>query len=122
MSSVIHGQIVFFKAVTHTASTNSTGKRVNKFRTCTLHTDVTAASGSSPTLDVFPEVSHNNNTWARVVQPPDITEEVQCQRLTAAGDEGVSFDLRGARFMRIASVITGSSPSFTYSVVADYSD
>lgn len=68
--------------------------------------DVTAASGTSPTLDVAVETSYDGSTWRSVAA---------FAQKTAAGTERKSFS--GCdRFVRITYTIGGTTPSFTFSV------
>jgi len=72
--------------------------------------DVTAASGSTPTLDI--EVEHSSDgggTWQSAGTPDDFTQAV------AATQEFLTVVPRAALY-RLNCVIAGGSPSFTFRV------
>lgn len=78
-------------------------------RTVVATLDVDAASGTTPALDVTLETSADGATWR--------TLGTFAQK-TAAGVERKSFP--GAdRFVRATWTIAGTTPSFTFSVVAE---
>jgi len=79
-----------------------TGQR----RTLTLGLEVTAASGTTPTLDVSVETSLDGVDW--------FTHGAFAQ-MTATGDQAKSFGGL-SRFARVSWAITGTTPSFTFSV------
>lgn len=70
--------------------------------------DVTAASGTTPTLDVRVETSDDNSTWRTVGS---------FAQKTGVSNEHKEFGLL-ARYARIAWTIAGDTPSFTFSVGA----
>lgn len=70
--------------------------------------DVTAVSGTSPSMTVSVEWSADGATFA-AADPAD-----QLTAFTAAGRAVKTFDAR-AEFFRLAWAITGTSPSFTFS-------
>jgi hypothetical protein len=75
--------------------------------TVSMLLDVTAVSGTSPTLDVFMSESYNNGvTWVPVWYFPRVTANatLRCPALPSGGRR------------RIDWVIGGTSPSFTFSV------
>ncbi len=65
---------------------------------------VTAVSGSTPTLDLKVQESDNGSTWRDFLALPQITA-VGVYRVTGKSN---------ARYMRYASTIAGTTPSFTY--------
>ena len=72
--------------------------------------DVTAASGSTPTLDI--EVEHSSDggeSWESAGTPDDFTQAV------AATQEFITVVPRAASY-RLNCVIGGSTPSFTFRV------
>lgn len=87
-----------------TASTSGTGVEIDA-GSLSLLLDVTAASGTSPTLDITIEGSPDNSTW--------FTLGTFTQK-TAVSSERKAFP--GAAFVRSRSVVAGTTPSFTYSV------
>ncbi len=77
-----------------------TGER----RTLSLSLVVTAASGTSPTLDVTVQTSADGSTWYSAGS---------FAQLTATGSERKTFALD--RYVRLRWVIGGTTPSFTFS-------
>lgn len=72
-----------------------------------LSVHCSAASGTTPTLDVSLEGSANGTDWAA------ITGSAATQ-LTAAGNR-VATALVATNYVRVAAVIGGTTPSFTFS-------
>ena len=68
--------------------------------------DVTAASGTTPTLDVTVETSFDGSTWRSVAAFAQRTS-VASERKSFAGCD---------RFVRVSYTIGGTTPSFTFSV------
>lgn len=79
--------------------------------TVSVHVDVTAVSGTSPSLALSLEWSNDGTTWATGDPADTLTA------LTAAGRRVKSFAARGA-YVRLAWAITGTTPSFTFSASA----
>lgn len=75
-----------------------------------LLVDVTAASGTSPTLDLTVEYLLDGATTFAKADPADAFTQI-----TAAGVVVKSFVLKGTAY-RIAWAITGTTPSFTFSI------
>lgn len=71
--------------------------------------DVTAVSGTSPSMTVSVEWSHNGTTWAT----PETADAFTA--LTATASKVKTFDVKG-KFLRVVWTITGTTPSFTFSV------
>lgn len=70
--------------------------------------NVTAASGTTPTLDVvFQESYDNGTTW---------TDEYHWERITATGQFSSPFLAISTSHFRFVWTITGTTPSFTFSV------
>lgn len=89
-----------------TSSTNGTGKLVGPTDVCKVMIKVTAVSGTSPTLDIDIEDSDDDSTYV---------DRVKLPRITAVGEyEG--FLKSSKKYLRYASTIGGTTPSFTYSV------
>jgi hypothetical protein len=68
--------------------------------------DVTAASGTTPTLDVSIQTSDDNSTWRTLASFSQKTT-VSNQHLSVSGLD---------RYLRFSWVIAGTTPSFTFSV------
>lgn len=94
---------------TSTATGNDTINLELGDRACLrLFLDVTAASGTTPTLDVTVEGSRDGSTW--------YTLGTFAQK-TAVSTERKSFPCD--RFVRTRRVIGGTTPSFTYSITGE---
>jgi hypothetical protein len=105
-----------------TASTTGTGVEVGEGQAVNVTVDVTAVSGTTPTMTVVIEGSNDGTNWyelgtigangAKVGQVGTAPSN-----LTATAT--VRASLPGARHVRSRSVIGGTTPSFTYSVLAE---
>ncbi len=107
-----------------TASTTGAGVEAGEGANANVTVDVTAVSGTTPTMTVVVEGSNDGATWyelgtigangAKVGQigtaPSNLTTTVT-----------VRASLPGARHLRSRSVIAGATPSFTYSVTVEAS-
>lgn len=93
-------------SVTKTATFSGNAVEVGDKGSACLDLVVTAASGSSPTLDVAIQTSSDASTWRAVA--------AFAQKI-ATGSERKSFTGLD-RFVRAVGTIGGGSPSFTYSV------
>ena len=74
--------------------------------------DVTAASGTTPTLDFEVEWSPDGTNWVSA----DTTADTMAQITTAAG-AAKAFDAK-APFARLKWTIGGTTPSFTFEAAA----
>lgn len=77
--------------------------------TVSLLVDVTAVSGTSPTLDLSVEWSHDGTTWA-AGETADTFGQI-----TAAKTTVKAFTAKGPKY-RIVWTIGGTTPSFTFAV------
>lgn len=75
--------------------------------------DVTAVSGTSPTMTVNVEWSHDGSTWF-VADPADAFTAI-----TAAGKKVKQFTVKGL-YARLNYTIGGTTPSFTFAAYAVY--
>lgn len=93
-----------------TATADGTAVEIADKGAVRLLLDVTAASGTTPTLDVTVETSYDGSTgWTSL---GTFTQK------TAAGTQRKNFS--GAdRFVRATWAIGGTTPSFTFSVVGE---
>lgn len=82
------------------AVVEETGRR----RTLSLSLVVSAASGTTPTLDVTVQTSRNGSTWYSAGA---------FAQVTAAGTQRKTFALD--RYVRLQWTIGGTTPSFTFS-------
>lgn len=77
-----------------------------------LIVDVTAVSGTTPTLDVTVEWSNDGTNFAAADGTADLFAQI-----TAASKKVKRFPVKGAS-MRVVWTIAGTTPSFTFSVTA----
>lgn len=70
--------------------------------------DVTAASGTSPSLALTVEWSTDGSTWIKGDPADSFTA------ITAVGSAAKKVDVKGD-FMRLVWAVTGTTPSFTFS-------
>lgn len=92
-----------------TATGSAAGVLTGTGHTMRAFLDVTAASGTAPTLDVKLETSHDGVTW-RLVKAFAQKTGVSSERISTS-------DLD--KHVRWAWTITGTTPSFTFSVAGD---
>lgn len=69
----------------------------------------TAASGTSPTLDVKIQESADDSSWSDLAAFPQLTG-VGVKRVTVFSDK---------RYRRVVSTIAGTTPSFNFSVYGE---
>lgn len=102
-------------SVRASAAATATGQS-NAFPTGTgddldVFIDLTAVSGTSPSMTVNVEWSNDNSTWF-VADPVDAFTA-----LTATGKKVKQFTVKG-QYARLNYTITGTTPSFTFSATA----
>lgn len=90
------------RTATSTGSSIELGDR----GTLRLLLDVTAASGTTPTLDVTVQTSHDGSTWRSLGTFTQATA-ISSERKSFSGCD---------RFVRVSYTIGGTTPSFTFSV------
>lgn len=97
-----------FASAARTATASSElDHTVENFDEATLCVDVTAASGTSPTLAISYEISPDNGTtWFT---------HTTGATLTATGKQVIQLTALG-RSSRVTATIGGTTPSFTFSV------
>lgn len=98
-----------FASQARTASANSNAEDVSGFETLLAILNVTAASGTTPTLDVKFQESMDAVTWV------DIPSAAFTQT-TAAAVKSLLFSSR-AQYIRAVATIGGTTPSFTFDLV-----
>jgi hypothetical protein len=77
----------------------------------TIILDSAAGTGTTPTLDVKLQSSPDNSTWT------DIPGAVFAQVVAVASQQILGIDVvKCQRYIRTVSTITGTTPSFTYSL------
>lgn len=92
-----------------TATFQSAALEIGDRGTACLTLDVTAVSGTAPTLDVAIETSADGTTWRALAS---------FAQKTVAGSERKSF-VGCDRFIRANCTIAGTTPSFTFSVAGE---
>jgi len=93
-------------SATRTSTGNGSSYELGDRGVLRLLLDVTAASGTSPTLDIAVQTSYDGSTWRAVAS---------FTQATTTGTERKSFS--GCdRFVRITYTLGGTTPSFTFSV------
>jgi len=86
------------------ASGVSNGFNVGEFTEALVMVDVTAVSGTAPTLDIKVQISHNNTDW---------WDHTTFTQIVAVGKAYKSLTAFG-KYMRLSYTIGGTSPQFTF--------
>lgn len=94
-----------------TASGQSAAVRCANVEQVSLLVDVTAVTGTSPSMTLSVEWSDDGTTWFA----PDVADAFTA--ITTAVKRAREFDVK-APFMRVVWTITGTTPSFTFAVDA----
>lgn len=102
-------QIVALASRTETATGNGPQISVGQFQTLRLTLDVTAASGTTPSLTVTLQTSSDGATWVAVAAFAAATT-VGTQRKAFSGLD---------RYARCVWTISGTTPSLTFSVTGE---
>lgn len=100
--------LVLQPSAAQTATFNGAAFELGDRRVARLKLDVTAASGTTPTLDITVQISRDGVTWYTSG--------------TFAQKTGVSNELKAFlldRFVRIAATLGGTTPNFTFSVAGE---
>lgn len=113
--------LTFYNAAVKTATENSAAQACDDFIDAILEVDITAVSGTTPTLIVAVETSEDGITWFHNTILADKERQGSLTRLTAPTDEAkittvskhVAWLKNLSRSMRLALTIGGTTPSFT---------
>lgn len=113
--------LTFYSAAVKTASENSASQASDKFRDGLLEVDVTAVSGTTPTLIVTVETSEDDVTYFHSATLTEKLAAGSLIRLTAPTTEAMIQTVSKhkmwlknlSRYTRLALTIAGMSPSFT---------
>ena len=113
--------LTFYDAAVKTASENSASQASDDFRDGLLEVDVTAVSGTTPTLIVAVETSEDDVTWFHNTVLTDKERQGSLTRLTAPTDEAkikkisehLAWIKNLSRYIRLVLTIGGTTPSFT---------
>jgi len=104
--------IVLLTSAARTSSGNGSDTEVGRFICAELCIDITAVSGTNPTLDVYIEgKSQYTGKYKTLFSQTGIT---------AVGTYWFSLNPNAWRYLRVRWVIGGSSPSFTFSVSGEF--
>jgi len=117
--------ITFYSAAVKTESENSASQDTSKYRNAMLIVDVTAVSGTTPTLVIQVQTSPDGTNWYHNSMVTDKDREGSLTRLTAPTDEAKITTVSShicwckdlSKYTRLALTITGTTPSFTVSAV-----
>lgn len=109
-SSSRHSLDTLVPSAARTASGNSGTIDVSGVDQLRVQLNVTAASGTTPNLTVFVQDSLDGTNWN------DLTPAFAAK--TAAGLEVINITTPFSNLVRVRWAITGTTPSFTFSVVA----
>lgn len=100
---------VSFGAATLTATAASNVIELGDRNSMRLDLVVSAASGTSPTLDIAVQTSPDGTTWTTVASFAQQTAAATVHKLFAPLD----------RFVRCNNVVGGTSPSFTFQITGE---
>ena len=92
----------------YTTTFNSDSDDCEPFSFAVAYLDVTAASGTSPTLDITIEESIDGSTW--------FDSGFAFTQVTATEKQKLLIDNLGGLFYRANCTIAGTSPSFTFTL------
>lgn len=108
------GTTVIVPSAARTATTNhaSFDVALMQGRVVGIDPNVTAASGTAPTLDLVVQQSYDNVTW---FETQDVLGDAFAQ-VTGVSNPAQKNFLVVAPLLRIRAVIGGTTPSFTYTV------
>ena len=98
-------------AVTITSTTTGTGVLVEPWSEIVAIVDVTAASGTNPTLDIAIQTSADNTTYATLASFTQITGTTTAIKTVAAPI---------GKYVRFRYTVAGTSPSFTFTLKAHF--
>lgn len=106
------GDVVVVAASAARTTTGQSGAIQSQGKQIAVEVDVTAVSGTTPSLALTIEWSDDNGTTWFQADPPDTFTA-----LTAVGKRVKEFDVK-APYFRAVWTITGTTPSFTFAVDA----
>lgn len=118
--------IVIYNAAVKTASENGTSYLVHPFKEGILEVNVTAVSGTTPTLVIAVETSEDEITWFHNTILADKERQGSLTRLTVPTDEAkittvtkhIAWLMNLSRYVRLVLTIAGTTPSFTITAKA----
>lgn len=101
---------LFAASAARATSGNQVGALAQGGMTLAVLVDVTAVSGTTPSMTVSVEWSQDGGTTFAQADPADTMTAI-----TATGTKAKNFVVKGSTF-RVVWTITGTTPSFTFSV------
>lgn len=118
--------IVIYNAAVKTASEDGISYLIHPFQNGILEVNVTAASGTTPTLIITIETSEDGTTWFHNTILSDKERQGNLTRLTVPTDEAkittvskhIAWLYNLSRYMRLTLTIAGTTPSFTITAKA----
>ncbi len=131
-----HARETLEASAAHTASGDTGSFQVETYGTADILLDVTVASGTSPTLDVYIEkLLPDGTTWQDIYHFPQATTAYGKKAVSLIGQAPDEFTVQNqaiaasaivttlfGAIWRISWVLTGTSPSFTFSITGDFYD
>lgn len=103
--------VTLFASAARTTTANGTAVALGDLGTLRLLLDVTAASGTTPSMTVTVETSFDGSTnWAAIGTAFTAATGVTSQRKTYPGCD---------RYVRGVTTISGTTPSFTFSLTGE---
>lgn len=127
-------QVIAIHAAAATTQTDNFTLQANDYDSIAIEVTCSAASGTSPTLDVYVQCQDSQGNWRDVVHMGQVTAvltnplyaEVSSgdseRYIGAVGSATVAAGSLGVPILnnnlRVYSVIGGTTPSFTYTVTA----
>ncbi len=113
MNNSIYLQSPFLSSAARTTSGQQEIPFANDNGNVTVCVNVTAAGGTTPTLNLSLEESADGTTWFPVVAGAQLTAAGQQRLAIVPGTHGATH-----RRIRLRWVIAGTSPTFTFTAIA----
>lgn len=101
--------ITVLPSAARTTSGNASILAADTGDTLALQVDVSAASGTTPTLDISIQWSMDGTIWSPAATPDTFTQ------ITAVSSAVKTFAVKAPNY-RVVYAIAGTTPSFTFSV------
>lgn len=102
--------VTLLSSAARTATGASTANELGDVATLRLLVDVTAVSGTTPTLDITVETSYDGSTNWRSLGTFTQKTTVTTERKSFGGCD---------RYVRVSYTIGGTTPSFTFSIAGE---
>jgi len=84
-----------------------------------LYLDITAVSGTNPTLDVKVQVSPDGTTWFDPASTTSNRDSYAFAQKTGTGQDVKIIPVNPCRYIRESHTVGGTGPNFTYSLTAE---